>query len=200
MEKFSEILPKRKRGRPLIFGERAYQNMSWLSPNNRTQRGRSNQNWLNYALNLLKQDHPDRERYRWLWPTLDFPYGAGVKITLLVEVGRIRYAYGAEAARQVALQLCETKPKTQEGVRSLRAWRLQREAQAGDVDGLYDALVRAIEAYLDRLPATPEETIGKALTALLWRWEDVREERTAEGVAGAAIEGQDVRQCPQQKG
>jgi hypothetical protein len=83
------------------------------------------------ALGGLMGDSPDRARYAWLCPDgaslYAYPHMASLqrlapklKTTLLAELGRISFAYGEDTMREVALQLCEEKPKTKAALQWLR--------------------------------------------------------------------------------
>jgi hypothetical protein len=182
-EKFSENTPARKRGRPRRFEDSAYGPQSGRNlPRAYTERSRLNNVYFTNALLAIIKDNPDRDCYRWLCPVgaefylyRQIPLGRAhpkVKTVLLTELGRIRTDYGTETMRKVALQLCEDKPKTRDAVQWLRDWRLEKEPRAGNADALYDAIVRTIQDYLDRYPATPADHIAAALWALHSRWEE----------------------------
>jgi hypothetical protein len=195
-EKFSENTTPRKRGRPRRFDNAPgffTQTSAKQFPHVQSARGHVNMHYLSLALTVLTEtDHPDRRRYDWLCPDGALlwlhPMGASlphlrprIKTTILTELGRVGMELGEEHMRNAALHLCETKPKTQDAVRSLRAWRLDQEGKMGTAAALEVVIARAVDDYLTRYPATPPGVVSDTLRgyADLVDWIE-EERRTAE--------------------
>jgi hypothetical protein len=191
-EAASENQPKPKRGRPSKWVEGAKRHVDSLDRGITTDRGRTNHIHAENGLIALAGGEgrpPDAvmkwpDRYRWIvgrFPeTVVSPKAASLiraassalkmtasqdaKVSILSELGRITSVYGDETARSVADQLSEMKPRptVKAAVAMLRRWRLPK-TKPGRVDGLVDAITRAIDLYCDQHPETEPEMIDDAL-------------------------------------
>jgi hypothetical protein len=141
------------------------------------------------------------ERIEVLWqptklnPILALVYGATkARLSVLAELGRISCDLGKEAFRRAVDELIDVRPKpsTKAAVAMLRRWRLEclgksNEDRAGDARGVFDAIDKALEGYLDRCPATSKETIVEALEDMigiyLWFIEEEAEDNDGAGPA-----------------
>jgi hypothetical protein len=76
--------------------------------------------------------------------------------TILAALGRI-----ADEAdmRDVALELCETKPKARDAIQIVRRWRLG-DRKPGDALQLANEIVGTINGYLSRHPTTWQQVKG----------------------------------------
>jgi hypothetical protein len=97
-----------------------------------------------------------------------------VRLSVLTELGRIYFDLGEEAFRRALDSVLDMQPKptTKAAVAMLRRWRLEclgkpDEDCAGDADELSIAIQKAIEGYLERYPATSDETILEALNDMV---------------------------------
>lgn len=103
---------------------------------------------------IIALDCGNDPAYAWLMP----PEERDWKVSLLVELGR----FGDEATiRDLATQLCATRPKVREALASLRRRRLGGEAPPPRP--LAEAIVRLVEAHLGRYPATSSQMARDAL-------------------------------------
>jgi hypothetical protein len=199
-EKFSENPPAKKRGRPRRFLDGAYPVAAAHFGSVRTERGQLNMRYAVMAIAQLTEDHPDRARYEWICPDGAVLYcwsrtaslqriAPKLKTTLLAELGRISVEYGEDTMRKVALELCETKPKTRDALRWMRAWRLDKPDAVPTVDAIEAFLEKTINEYVLRYPATPVEDLLRAVTRIQWWLEDLVEDMQAHPEDYAATNG-----------
>lgn len=161
-EDFSEIAPKRKRGRPGIFDA-----VESAGPTFRNlyqdDHGRTLTNRL-YQVRALRRlmDNPD---FAWLLET--DVVGGWRRGSLLIELGRFPDDESAELA---ARRMCERKPKVRDGIVILRRWRLQCAGKApalsGDPQLLGSDLLRTVNDFIVRYPETSSADILAALGAV----------------------------------
>lgn len=168
-EAASENQPKRKRGRPRIH---AY----WGHfTDAKTDHAKANEDFACRAARHLfehKAAHPEVFELTGLLVTKDghAMYNPDrMKVGILAELGRLMYAYGNgdEVALQLAVELAHKQPRL--NVKQAAAWirriRLKQEAtdKDGNVVNLLEAIMRAIDGYLDSHPGTPTEVIIEAI-------------------------------------
>jgi hypothetical protein len=118
MEAASEILTKRKRGRPSSFSEMEIVLADGIAPEV-GPRQRANVIYRQRALRILVND----PGFSWLadGPALRAGKRNAWKPGILSELGRIG---DEEAIRIIARELCEKKPLTKAAERAIREWRL----------------------------------------------------------------------------
>lgn len=112
----------------------------------------------------------DDPRYQWLCDrsTVEGVVPQSWRPELLSELGRLAEEQGKQTMRELAAQLCEAKPSTDEGLRMIR----QRRLSTGTSPSLplTMAVIDLVEAYRADNPGLSQQAIltalGDALTQL----------------------------------
>jgi hypothetical protein len=109
------------------------------------------------AIAVLKVDN----RFSWLYDNAKAAAGvAGAwKPSILSELGRVN---DIEVMKDIALHICETKPKTKQAVAAIRALRTNKTATPNYLS-LMQHIENSIDAYYATHTGTPKEWRVKAL-------------------------------------
>jgi hypothetical protein len=182
---------KRKRGRPPIMGEEVTAIVDLGAGENvKTHRHKLNVYYQMRALAVL----PDDPRFTWLVGRAKAMPGAkdawkgkirrqmmnrfpgkeewidakgALKQGILSELGRFG---NDEDVKDIALHICELKPKTKNAVAMIRRW--QGKGKPGDAWGLSREIVRTVNDYLERHPEMPKSAVETAfMTSIEMDWQ-----------------------------
>ena len=109
----------------------------------------------------------DDPRYQWLCDrsTVEGVVPQSWRPELLSELGRLAEEQGKQTMRELAAQLCEAKPSTDEGLQMIRRRRL--EGDASPALPLTVAVVELVDNYHKEHPALSKELILTALNDAL---------------------------------
>jgi hypothetical protein len=160
---------KKRRGRPRLMEADWEEYMRETTGQYVSHRTIQNADYETRAVMVLKlsmTNAPDYP-YRWLAdPTKQHICGRsqrqGYRKTVLAELGRIK---NEEDLRDVALEVCRLKPKTQDAIRMIRRSRLGQSPKANPIS-VEDAIWRAIEDYKSIHPETTENDICNAVCSI----------------------------------
>ena len=142
----------KKRGRPPAFSaklEQLYRGYGFFDEGD-TRRTNLNTIYVNRAFKVLAlgDDLDD----------LSGPFGwlviretGKLRRTILGELGRILHP---DDMREVATYICTVKPKARDAVVMIRGWRTGKPDREPDVDQLTSELLRQVDDYRVRVPAT----------------------------------------------
>ncbi len=145
---------KRRRGQPRVTPaalEALYRMYGIFEAT--TRRGNLNEYYRQRAFETLINPDAGIGEFVWLWDLSN----NRIKRTLIVELGRIE---DPETMISVARQLCAEKPKTQEAVARIRAWRTGKAAPA---ETIVDCLAGAVERYLAAHPGITYDAVIEAI-------------------------------------
>jgi hypothetical protein len=156
----------RKRGRPTVFDDADRAAIPAIGQDV-GPRQLANRLYCVRAIDVLaKAKQP--ERFKWLCPPLDNDYQPtgierdGFKPTILSELGRL--SDDPMLVEELALQLCEVKPKTTEAVATLRNYRLSvTGADRRPALPFAHFILNAADDYQRRHPGTTNEDALAAL-------------------------------------
>lgn len=107
-----------------------------------------------------------KEGFEWLFECKPGTTGERRRQTIINELGRMP---NYDTALRAARFLCEHKPKTDEALRYLRAYRQALHGKAktvGNATSLCNRLIDALNAYVSRYPDTDEDSILEAIELL----------------------------------
>jgi hypothetical protein len=146
------------------MSEAREEDLSALFPNERTARARQHRHYALRALHVLGGTR--EPAFAWLCPDEEtiVRREGGLLWTILAELGRVR---DEDELREMALDVCDLKPRSRKGVALVRAWRLGRVPRA-TVDALMWSLVTFVNRYLDSHPGMSEATACRALVEASW--------------------------------
>jgi hypothetical protein len=152
---------KRQRGRPPIFTLEYRASIQAIYPDVKKHRGITDCMYRTRAFSLLVDD----ARFSWVADPATVMAGGdgGWKPSILTELGRI---WDEEELKEIALTVCELKPKTKDAVAMIRRIRTGKAA-AGNPFILYDALCTRLNDYLQHHPDTPLSQAEDVLLVLL---------------------------------
>lgn len=159
----SEATSKKKRGRPPAFSA----GLTSLNASLRPELGkRQLQNFIycTYAMRIIMGEAklPPPE-YHWLFDGVSV-----LKVSILAELGRLAMEGAAddEQVRELAVQLCQQKPKVKDAVAWLRRMRTGKATEASSLT-LLITLARTLDAYVQSHPETTNQQVRTALQSLL---------------------------------
>ena len=151
---------KRQRGRPPIFTPEHRARIQVYFPDVKTHRGITDCIYRIRAIGLLADD----ARFSWVADRAKMSAGdGGWKPSILTELGRI---WDEEVLKEIALNICELKPKTKEAVAIIRRIRTGKTI-SGNAESLYRALSTTMNDYFQRYPDTPLPEVEAALLVIL---------------------------------
>jgi hypothetical protein len=175
---------KEGRGRPRVFDEgleKVYRTECGSYASKRTAQN------VHYYLRALTTlgflSEPFPAHLRWLCdPAKQGIKGQsdrrGFRKSVLAELGRIE---DVESMDAVAQQICEIQPKTRHAIAMIRRVRTGG-AKPGDTLQLGNALIKVLNDYRQRHPATTDNQVREALINVLSLIEEIAEERKANNV------------------
>ena len=151
----------RKRGRPctlrddkMLQGVNAY-----IRSNPITERGKIDIYFRIIALDQFLDD----SRFDWLCSRDKLNKAKrgrhGWKPSILSELGRIT---NKEERENIALEICELKPKTKQAIRKIRQWRLGQEPKSNKSE-MFMYFIKAVDEYISIHPSIDYDAIQQTL-------------------------------------
>jgi hypothetical protein len=164
MNTISEAASKKSRGRPKTIPKEQRGIISWVS-DGQTERCKQDKFFLVHSMGVLQND----KRFSWLCDEEEMQKGTGKgwKPSILSELGRYFFSVhlDEEKLKDIALEICEAKPKTKDAVAMLRRYRLGR-GPGHDHSKLWNHICEAVNGYARQHAEVDSRDIAEVLRGI----------------------------------
>jgi hypothetical protein len=169
VEPISEIVSKKKRGRPLEGGQQWRKYLSGLHWEIKTGRGQLNVHYRVMAIRIICD--AKNPKLNWLCEPEGMKAGTSKgQLTILNELGKLYW--NKELFLKVAEDLCENKPKTRDAVAFIRRVRLGERQP--DTRQLAKEIRQTINYFWKRFPKLTLDQITLALDTVSAQVEEMK--------------------------